>query len=460
MSAFSFKGISVKVIGAFLAVAFALCSFLPRTVRATPAEENYRDALSASLRYLADGGAPAFGPVGGGWTVFALARGGYFPAGSDYFEEYYSCIEQTVAATASAVLNDVKSTENSRVVIALTSTGRDPRSVAGYDLTEPLRDFDYVKKQGISGVIFALLALDSCGADDSGEIRAKCVDYLLKRELNTGGWTLGVGAADPDITSMVIYALAGYGAADSAVSRGVDTLSGMQLDNGGYMSMGSANSESCAQVITALSSIGIDAATDERFIKNGNSLLKAFLDYRAGDGFAHISGAGVSRMATEQGAYALVAYNRYKTGRPRLYDMSDVAGITDPQPVPTPNVTPTPAPKATPDVTAPASTFTEHESAEPVELMPTISATPFEPINSPRVINNRTGNGIGADQTPDETLPPDNVQINDNEEPTAVDESHGVGKLILWIGAAGGAVGAVMCLLTAYKKHSKDIKKK
>ncbi len=459
MKSFKFEKF-LKAIGVFLAAAFALCSLLTPTGSAAAAEENYRDALSAALRYLANGSAPSFGSVGGEWTIFALARGEHFPISSDYFEKYYSHIEQVVAAGGSAVLNNTKSTDNSRVVIALASIGRDPRNVAGYNLTEPLYDFDYVKKQGISGVIFALLALDSCDAPGSGEIRTKCVDYLLKRELKTGGWTLSAGAADPDITSMVIYALAKYGSASGAVGRGVDTLSSIQLDDGGYMSMGNANSESCAQVITALSSVGIDAATDERFVKTDNSLLDAFLNYRTGDGFAHISGAGVNRMATEQGAFALVAYNRYKTGKASLYDMSDVVSISNPQTTPAPKATPTPEPKATPNGITSAPTLTGSESAIPTAIAPTIPPTSDEPTIASPVTDNRTDHGIDTSNPPNAVSTPDNVQNSGSKDPITYREPRRGGTLILWIGIIAGASGAVMCLLAVYKNHSKNIKKK
>ena len=49
-------------------------------------------------------------------------------------------------------------------------------------------------------------------------------------------------------------------------------LSSQQLEDGNYSSYGVPNTESTAQVILALSSLGIDGFTDERFIKNENTL--------------------------------------------------------------------------------------------------------------------------------------------------------------------------------------------
>ena len=44
-------------------------------------------------------------------------------------------------------------------MLALTAIGKDPASVAGFNLLKPLADFEQVTKQGINGTIFALLAL-------------------------------------------------------------------------------------------------------------------------------------------------------------------------------------------------------------------------------------------------------------------------------------------------------------
>lgn len=49
------------------------------------------------------------------------------------------------------MLHNTKSTDNSRVILALTAIGKDVTDVASYNLLEPLADMDYVKKQGING---------------------------------------------------------------------------------------------------------------------------------------------------------------------------------------------------------------------------------------------------------------------------------------------------------------------
>ena len=93
-------------------------------------------------------------------------------------------------------------------------------------------------------------------------------------------------------------------------------LSGLQQADGGYASYGTASLESCAQVVSALSNVGINANTDSRFKKNGKSVLDAMLTYydEKEGGFRHVNTAGggyepvVNQMATEQGYYALAQY--------------------------------------------------------------------------------------------------------------------------------------------------------
>ena len=71
--------------------------------------------------------------------------------------------------------------------------------------------------------------------------------------------------------------------------------------------------------------LGIDPATDPRFVKSGVSALDALLRYYVdGGGFRHLPEGERDGMATEQGYYALTAYFRFRNGETALYDMTDV----------------------------------------------------------------------------------------------------------------------------------------
>ena len=131
------------------------------------------------------------------------------------------------------------------------------------------------------------------------------------------------------MTGMAIQALAPYyntnEAVKTAVDKAVGVLSDMQKSNGGFASWGTVKSESCAQVVTALASIGINPDKDSRFVKEGGSAVDALLSFGCENGFKHTADGSYNQMATEQGFYALVAYNRFINGNNSLYDMTDAS---------------------------------------------------------------------------------------------------------------------------------------
>ena len=268
---------------------------------------------------------------GSEWLVIALAR-----SGRDVPDSYYDSVVKAVQS-AKGQLSDKKSTEYARTILALTAIGKDPADVGGYDLLAGLADMDDVTYQGINGAIFALLALDSGKYDvpaaaegGTQTTRDGLVAYILAQQLSDGGWALSGTSADPDVTAMALQALAPYRTGDetvdAAVDKGVQLLSDMQLADGGYSSWGTLNSESCAQVLIALATLGIDPVSDSRFVKNGLTVLDALLAYAVSGGFRHTVDGEADAIATEQALCALTAYARLLDGKTALYDMTDVLG--------------------------------------------------------------------------------------------------------------------------------------
>lgn len=266
---------------------------------------------------------PTVASIGGEWTVIGLARSGA-DVPNEFFERYYENVCEYTAEKG-GILHSRKYTEYSRVVLALTAIGKAPESVAGYNLLEPLTDYDKVVLQGINGPVWALIALDSggyCGSD----IREQYLAHILERQKSDGGWALSdsAQASDTDVTAMVLTALSKY-TSRSEVSRAVDGglafLSNAQNADGGYTAYGAEASESAAQVLTALSALKI-SCTDERFVKNGNTLKDNILSFKNADGsFSHTDKSNL--MATEQCFYALVAAERSENGDSALFDMTD-----------------------------------------------------------------------------------------------------------------------------------------
>ena len=283
---------------------------------------------------------PVFGTTAGEWTVFSLARGGYYAKDNTYFSDYYDRIAATVNTTAAKVnkngaLHESKSTDNSRLIVALSAIGRDATSVGNWNLVEAYsaNGFDWIKKQGLNGSIWALIALDSNDyATTDTTVRQQCVDAIVAAQHDDGGWSLQANktyASDPDITGMALTALYPYrdqSVVAEACAEAIACLSAMQHDNGTFASGGSECSESCAWAIIACTTWGINPDTDSRFIKNGKSAVDGLLaHYVASESmFQHIIGAGTNAMGTDQGCYGLIAYDRFINSEKALYDFSDV----------------------------------------------------------------------------------------------------------------------------------------
>jgi len=329
--------------------------------------------------------APQFGSVGGEWAVLALARAGH-PVPYGYFETYIHQIGERLLGVGittdpnsaqnaggqfplNRVYNPVtnryevrlgnqaQSTENARLVVALTSLGVDASNFTHGGVT-----FDLVAQfgqrnnatsnqmwgegQGLNGPIWNLIALNSRGWGEPYEITDRAwvggtttsnpitlnerIGWILDRQLGNGGWALFGSASDPDMTAMALQALAPYrnmpGVA-AAIDRALEELERTQLPNGGWASFGADNVQSPAQIVVALTGLGINPMTDPRFVMPGgynpiNTMLR-FFDPIAG-GFRHPIAGGVNLMATEQAVYSLVAYWRFIEGMNSLYDMSDV----------------------------------------------------------------------------------------------------------------------------------------
>lgn len=311
---------------------------------------NITKELNKHLAYIEETVSnPKYGTGGGEWSILTLARAGY-DVQDGYYETYYnnviSEVKKLMPKTENkpeGLLDLSRSTEHSRLILGLTAIGENIHDVAGYNISAALGNFDYVTSQGINGPMFALIALDShqyeipiTNEEANQTTREKLFGYLLNNEVAGGGWGFSKTRADIDLTAMAIQALTPYylgdGEVKAAVDRAILWLSSTQNAAGGYTSWGTENVQSVAQVIVALTGLGINPHTDERFVKNGQSTIDNLLSYAVPTGgFVQPKGGQVNGMATDQATYALVAYNRFLNNETSLYDMTDVV-ITDREP--------------------------------------------------------------------------------------------------------------------------------
>lgn len=284
--------------------------------------------------YLESLGTPSVSSIGGEWMTIGLARSDRkVPAG--YYDNVISYVKEKI--NEKNQLHRAKSTDNSRVILALTAAGYDPANVAGYNLLDGLAEMNYVQKQGINGPIWALIAFDSYDYEiPEGDVtRDGLITEILNAQLEDHGWALSGEMADADMTGMALQALAPYYNSHAKVKTAVDAaivrLSAMQYDDGSFGSIEGKCTESTAQVIVALTALGINPESDARFIKNEKSVIDALCSYAVeGGGFKHTEDSKRDGMATEQGYYALTAYMRLINGKTSLYDMSDLVKKEEP----------------------------------------------------------------------------------------------------------------------------------
>lgn len=314
--------------------------------------------------------------TGTNWMAMAIGRWGHIE-GADYklYEDsteganaYLEALEKYVeeAYASNGTLSTNKATEFHKAILAIAALGGDPTSFGQYN-GQPINlvaDGTYNNpnpgRQGINAWVYGLLAMDVKSyevPDDAAFNRDTFIKNILMNQLastknpgqngetNYGGWTFWGSNADADLTGMAIQALAPYYNDDTIysytnsktgeeitatvkdmVDMAINELGQMQMDDGGYSSWGTANVESTAQVVTALTALKINPMTDERFVKNGNTLLDGIMLFATDNGgFAHTisaSGNNFNSMANDQIVYSLVSYYRYLTGMNTLFNMS------------------------------------------------------------------------------------------------------------------------------------------
>ena len=297
-------------------------------------EKVYND----TQKTIAGMGASSEWAFGSEWVVIGLTRSDSM--NSSDITKYCDRIAAYVSDKKSETLHSTLSSDNSRLIISLTSLGYDPTDVGGYNLLKPLSDMNYVTRQGLSGPVWALIALDSHNYEipkaDPGKnqtTREKLISLLLATQITKDGqktgWDMSGKTPDVDMTCMVLQALAPYNndsnpEVQEAVANALNWLSDLQQSDGSFSTY-DKSSESQSQVIVALTSLEIDPAGDERFVKNGNSALDALTYFYYQGGFKHVeTNWKYNSLATQQGYYALTAYYRFLAGKSSLYDMTGV----------------------------------------------------------------------------------------------------------------------------------------
>lgn len=318
---------------------------LDPTDPAVPGAEvpGFDEAYAGAKAYIQSAvSAPVVSYLFGEWAVLGQARA-KVPLSEAYIAAYYEKVVAYVQKNmgADGVLVDPESrnptvTDNERIILALTAIGKDPANVGGENLLKALQNKNIMQvtdtsNTDINGLVMGLLALNSRNytSDTSWLVQA-----VLAQQNEDGSWRASADTkpvGDVDMTAMALQALAPYykdggnETVNTAVEKALNWLSGKYRS--GYDS-----SESCAQVVIALSALNLDANTDARFTKTVEgktlSVLGNLLQYRVAEngGFKHqFADKAVNEMATEQALCAMAAYARFTEKANALYDMTDAA---------------------------------------------------------------------------------------------------------------------------------------
>lgn len=303
------------------------------------------------------------GSTAGDWAAIGIGRSGY----ADDYNAYLAVTAAYISKSyqENGYLDRTKATEWQRIGLAVLSAGGDPVSIGEDQEGNPIdlvADGSYNRgkvmslgTQGTNGLIFGLLLMDSMRYDipaDAADTREGLLEKILSSQIKDGGFNLTSidPQSDVDMTAMALQALAPYYNSEKTyryvqqgtkqdqvksvrqvVDEALQFLSSSQQESGGFTSWGSENSESCSQVLIALTSLGIDPGNDQRFIKNGNTVIDGLMQYHMEEGgFIHSKEYDEENpnadpdksntMASDQALCALTALCRYYGGMRNLYD--------------------------------------------------------------------------------------------------------------------------------------------
>lgn len=261
-------------------------------------------SLAEDTQAWIDGKLTQSAGMGSEWYILALSQCGTYDLSA-----YRAALLNYLGAHKVA-----SATSRQKYALVLLATG-------GSDAFVDATMEDAIGQQGIISYVFGLHLLNN-GCISSAHTADSVAAQLLSMQLEDGGWALTGGVSDADVTAMVLQALAPYQGlpqVNGAVQAALGLLSARQLAAGDFASYGISNAESTAQVLIALCSLGIDCTQDERFIKNGCTVLDGLNRYRLEDGYCHTLDGERNATASAQGFLAQAAWQRMQAGQGSIF---------------------------------------------------------------------------------------------------------------------------------------------
>lgn len=243
------------------------------------------------------------------WFIMSMLRAGK-TTDSAMLDEYYSSVAETIKNWNA----DVKPTDAERVALALAVMDKDITNVDGVNLVNIICNREELNA-GANELAYALIAIYASGKevpDDAVWNESSIIAELLKFQAADGGFGLyNSDTSDIDMTAICLQALALYRSdetVNNAIDNALEFLRNSISEEWNYAD----NSNSTAQVLLALATLGIDVTDSENGfgINAQENIITALEKYRNTEGKGYTYGDMVNPMATVQVMQAYDAYRK------------------------------------------------------------------------------------------------------------------------------------------------------
>ena len=273
------------------------------------------------------------------WAIFTAARCGYIPYGdTNYFDKWFANTKEylQLLKNQGTDVSQWKTTELSKLILAIEAIGYDPRDISSVDLLSAVGSrksteltyttvyaINAIKAGGYTADTFKDTELNQW-AHDTAKALSNAEDKIFANADNTMGWQ----------PLIFWYKKPGYDDVTEAVDKALHKLPAIaQRSTGsfctpgfetGCMSYGN-NAWNDAQAMLFAGTFGVNVLdSSSGYTKNGNNILDAFFDLVDVDGVFDGSIHGFTNYDVPQIARGLDAFIRQYEKTSSFWEFTDV----------------------------------------------------------------------------------------------------------------------------------------
>ena len=273
------------------------------------------------------------------WAIFTAARCGYIPYGdTNYFDKWFANTKEylQLLKNQGTDVSQWKTTELSKLILAIEAIGYDPRDISSVDLLSAVGSrksteltyttvyaINAIKAGGYTADTFKDTELNQW-AHDTAKALSNAEDKIFANADNTIGWQ----------PLIFWYKKPGYDDVTEAVDKALHKLPAIaQRSTGsfctpgfetGCMSYGN-NAWNDAQAMLFAGTFGVNVLdSSSGYTKNGNNILDAFFDLVDVDGVLDGSIHGFTNYDVPQIARGLDAFIRQYENTASFWEFTDV----------------------------------------------------------------------------------------------------------------------------------------